>query len=79
MNFIPIELKEVAENDGFSVFNPDLIDFKITEDSDDSVIPLATSYVQNILLPNGQCYELCSQLNAVLKHMFRFTIQYSYE
>ena len=74
-----IESEEEGENDVFSIVNPDLIDFEITENSNDPTIPLAAKRVQNILLLNEQYYELCSQFNAGQKHMFCFIMRYSYE
>ena len=53
------------------MINPDLLDLDL-EDSYVSNAPVALAIIDNLLLPNDQFYELCSQLNEYQRHLFSF-------
>ena len=67
------------DNDEFSMINPDLIDFDINDGNGINNGPIAPTRTDNILLPNDQFYDLCSQLNEGQQHIFNFIMKYAME
>ena len=56
------------------MINPNLLDLDL-EDSDNVINATAVStIIDNLLLPNEQFYEICSQLNEGQQHLFRVCI-----
>ena len=52
------------------MINPNLLDLDL-EDSDNVINATAGSrIIDNLLLPNEQFYEICSQLNEGQQHLF---------
>ena len=47
----------------FSVKNPDLHDLVYEDSGSVSNAPVVLTITDNLLLPNGQFYEICSQVN----------------
>ena len=48
------------------------------EDSDIvNNVPVVSTVIDNLLLPNEQFYEICSQLNEGQEHLFNFIMQYA--
>ena len=76
-NFNFVQSVEEEDNTEFSMINPNLFDLDL-EDSNNLINATAVStIVNNLLLPNGQFYEICSQLNEGQQHLFNFIIQYA--
>ena len=71
-----LESDEEEDNNDFSMINPDLIDFDIV-DSNSANGPIAPTTIDNILLPNEQYYQMCSQLNEGQQHLFNFIMKYA--
>ena len=75
INFL--QLDEEEDNAEFSMINPNLLDLDL-EDSDNVINATAVStIIDNLLLPNEQFYEICSQLNEGQQHLFNFIMQYA--
>ena len=68
---------EEEDNAEFSVINPNLLDLDL-EDSDNVINATAVpTIIDNLLLPNEQFYEICSQLNEGQQHLFNFIMQFA--
>ena len=77
-NFNFVQSDEEEDNAEFSMINPNLLDLDL-EDSDNVINATAVStIIDNLLLPNGQFYEIYSQLNEGQQHMFKFIMQYAF-
>ena len=62
-NFNFVQSDEEEDNAEFSMINPNLLDLDL-EDSDNVINATAVpTIIDNLLLPNEQFYEICSQLN----------------
>ena len=60
-NFNFVQSDEEEDNAEFSMINPNLLDIDL-EDSDDlSNATAVSTIIENLLLPNEQFYEICSQ------------------
>ena len=57
------------------MINPDLLDLDLKDSNGVSNAPVASVTGDSLLLPNQQFYEMCSQLNEVLQHLFNFVMQ----
>ena len=76
-NFNFVQSDEEEDNAEFSMINPNLLDLDL-EDSDNVINATAVStIIDNLLLPNEQFYEICSQLNEGQQHLFNFIMQYA--
>ena len=74
-NFNFVQSDEEEDNAEFSMINPNLLDLDL-EDSDNVINATAVStIIDNLLLPNEQFYEICSQLNEVQQHLFNFIMK----
>ena len=73
-NFVQSDEEDNAE---FSMINPSLLDVDLEES--DSVINASavSTIIDNLLLPNEQFYEICSQLNEGQQHLFNFIMQFA--
>ena len=61
----------------FQTQNPNSLDLDL-EDGDNVINATAVStIIDNLLLPNEQFYEICSQLNEGQHHMFNFIMQFA--
>ena len=59
------------------MINPNLLDLDL-EDSGNVINATAGSrIIDNLLLPNEQFYEICSQLNEGPQHLFNFIMQFA--
>ena len=77
-NYDILESDEEEDNNDFSMINPDLLDFDIDADSNPTPnVPIAPTTIDNILLPNDQYYEKCSQLNEGQQSLFNFIMKYA--
>ena len=76
-NFNFVQSDEEEDNAEFSMINPNLLDLDL-EDSDNVINATAVStIIDNLLLPNEQFYEICSQLNEGHQYLFNFMMQYA--
>ena len=76
-NFNFVQSDEEEDNAEFSIINPNLLDLDL-EDSDNVINATAVStIIDNLLLPNEQFYEICSQLNEGQQHLFNFIMQFA--
>ena len=74
-NFNFVQSDEEEDNAEFSMINPNLLDLDL-EDSDNVINATAVStIIDNLLLPNEQFYEICSQLNEGQQLLFNFVLQ----
>ena len=77
LNFNFVQSDEGEDNAEFSMINPNLLDQDL-EDSDNVINATAGSrIIDNLLLPNEQFYEICSQLNEGQQHLFNFIMQFA--
>ena len=75
-NFNFAQSDEEKDNAEFSVINPNLLDLNL-EDSENLInVTAVSTVINNLLLPNEQFYEICSQLNECQQHLFNFIMQY---
>ena len=75
VNFVQSDEEE--DNAEFSMINSYLLDLDL-EDSDNVINATDVStIIDNLLLPNKQFYEICSQLNEGQQHLFNFIMQYA--
>ena len=58
------------------MINPNLLDLDMEDSYGVSDVPVAST-IDNLLLPNEQFYEICSQLNERQQHLFNFIMQYA--
>ena len=65
-NFNFVQSDEEEDNAEFSMLNPNLLDLDL-EDKDS--VSNASTIIDNLLLPNEQFYEICSQLNEGQQHV----------
>ena len=76
-NFNFVQSDEEEDNAEFSMINPNLLDLDL-EDSDNVINATSVStIIDNLLLPNEQFYEICSQLNEGQHHLFDFIMQFA--
>ena len=68
-----VESEEREDNVDFSIINPSLLDLDIEGSDDVNTAPVASTNRNNLLLPNEQFYEICSQLNQ--QHLFNFIMK----
>ena len=62
------------------MINPNLLDLDLEDSvSNDSVsnATAVSTIINNLLLPNEQFYEICSQMNEGQQHLFNFIMQYA--
>ena len=77
-NYNMIESDEDEDNDEFSIVNPSLIDFDEEDNSNNlSNIPVRSTAIENLSLPNETFYEMCSQLNEKQHDLFNFIMRYA--
>ena len=75
VNFVQSDEEE--DNAEFSMINSYLLDLDL-EDSDNVINATDVStIIDNLLLPNEQFYEICSQLNEGQQHLFNFIMQFA--
>ena len=72
-----LESDDEEDNDDFSMIDPRLIDFNIDDSNGVNNVPIAPTTTENVLLPNEQFYEMCSQLNEGQQHLFNFIMKYA--
>ena len=65
------------ENIGFSMINPNLLVLDLEDCDNVSNVPIVSTIIENLSLPNEQFYEICSQLNEGQQHLFSFIMQYA--
>ena len=68
--------EEEEDNAEFSVINPNLLDLDLEDRDNVSNAPVVSTIIDNLLLPNEQFYQICSQLNKRQQHLFNSIIQY---
>ena len=76
-NYDLLESDEEEDNNEFSMINPDLIDFDVDNGNNANNVPIAPTTINNVLLPNDQYYDKCSQLNEGQLHLFYFIMKYA--
>ena len=76
-NLDMVESDEEEDNDDFSIINPSLLDLDLEDSNDMGNAPVAPTSINNLLLPNEQFYEVCSQLNEGQQHLFSFIMKYA--
>ena len=76
-NFNFVQSDEAECNAEFSTINPNLLDLDLEDSDIVSNAPVVSTIIDNLLLPNEQFYEICSQLNEGQQHLFNFIIQYA--
>ena len=59
------------------MINPNLLDVDLEDSDTVSNAPVVLTIIDNLLLPNGKFYEICSQLNEGQQHLFSFIMQYA--
>ena len=67
----------VQSDEEFSMINPILLDLGLVGSDSVSNAPVVSTIIDNLLPPNGQLYEVCSQLNKGQQHPFSSKIQYA--
>ena len=72
-----VESEEEEDNDEYSIINPSLLDLDMDDSNDVSTAPVAPTSINDLLLPNEQFYEICSQLNEGQQHLFNFIMRYA--
>ena len=65
------------DNAKFSMINPNLLDVDLEDSDSVRNAPAVSAVIDNLLLPNEQCYEICSQLKECQQHLFNFIIQHA--
>ena len=76
-NFNFVQSDEEEDNAEFSIINPNLLHQDL-EDSDNVINATAASkIIGNLLHPNEQFYEICSQLNEGQQHLFNFIMEHA--
>ena len=78
-NYDMSESDDDDNNDDFSMINPDLIEFDIDDSNDINNGPIAPTSTVNLLLPNDQFYQMCSQLNEGQQVLFNYIMKYATE
>ena len=76
-NFNFVQSDEEGDNAEFSIINPNLLDLDLESSDNVSIAPFVSTIIDNLLLPNEQFYEVCSQLNEGQQHLFNFIMQYA--
>ena len=76
-NFNFVQSDKEEDNAEFSMINPNLLDLDLEDSDNVSIAPVVSTIIDNMLLPNGQFYEICSQLNEGQLHLFNFIMQYA--
>ena len=67
----------VQSDEEFSTINPNFLDLNLVGTDSLSNAPVVSAIIDNLLLPNEQLYEVCSQLNKSQKHLFGFKMYYT--
>ena len=67
----------VQSDEEFSTINPNFLDLNLVGTDSLSNAPVVSAIIDNLLLPNEQLYEVCSQLNKSQKHLFSFKMYYT--
>ena len=75
-NFHFGQLDEEEDDAEFSMINPSLLDLDLKDIDNVSNAPGVSTIINNLVLPNEQFYEICSQLNEGQQHLFNFIMQY---
>ena len=76
-NFDFVQSDDEEDNAEFSMINPNLLDLGL-EGSDNVINATAVStIIDNLILPNEQVDEICSQLNEGQQHLFNFIMQFA--
>ena len=68
---------QLDEEQDFSMINPDLLDLDLEDSDSMSNATTVSAIIDNLLLPNEQFYEICSQLNEGQQCLFNFIMQYA--
>ena len=58
-----VQSDEEENNVEFSMINPKLLDLYLEDSDHVSNAPVVSTVIDNLLLPNEQFYQICSQLN----------------
>ena len=61
----------------FLFLDPALMDLDIDSSNGTNNVPIASTTIETVLLPNEQFYETCSQLNDGQQHLFNFIMRYA--
>ena len=72
-----VDSDEEEDNAEFSMINPDLLDLDLEDGDGASNAPVASTTIDNLLLPNDHFYQICSQLNEGQHNLFNFIMQYA--
>ena len=75
VNFVQSEEEE--DNAEFSMINPNLLDLDLEDSNSVSNATAESTIINNLLLPNEQFHEICSQLNESQQHLFNFIMYYA--
>ena len=54
-----------------------MLDLDFDDSDSGSNATAVSTIINNLLLPNEQFYEICSQMNEVQQHLFNFIMQYA--
>ena len=76
-NFNFFQTGEEEDNAEFSMINPNLLDLDLEDRDNVSNAPVVSTIIDNLLLPNEQFYQICSELNKRQQHLFNSIIQYA--
>ena len=77
-NFNFVQSDEEEDNAEFSmIINPNLLDLDLEVSHSMSNATAVSTIIENLLLPNEQLYEICSQLIEGQPHLFNFIMQYA--
>ena len=72
------QLEEDEGNNEFSMFDPSLIDFDISDnDRSNSSSSTSNNSVQVVNMPNNTFYDMCAALNEKQLHLFNFIMQFA--
>ena len=65
------------DNVEFSIINPNLLDLDLEDCHKVSNTTAVSTIINNLLLPNEQFYEICSEMSDGQQHLFNFIMQYA--
>ena len=72
-----VQSDEEEDHAEISMINPNLLDVDLEYSDSVSNVTVVSTIINNLLLPNEQFYEICSQLIKGQQHLFSFVMQYA--
>ena len=76
-NFNFVQSDKEEDNAEFSMINPNLLDLDLGDSDSVNNATAVSTIINNLLLPNEQFYEICSQLNEGQHHLLNVIMQYA--